>query len=919
MKPRLSLKGSLAISFIALAALLLWLNHTNASNVRSYVVKQREDAKAKAVAQIIGPMIRHESEWIESVTRLLQHDLAAAMRIEDRHRDAVVAELLDRTFAKARIDVLEVTDENGIVRHRAHESMRKGVPATYWGVDEALAGSATLVSVREKTGPLILYVAPIRVDNKVVGTVSAGKRIDDAFVTALSREINADLALVASTGEAVASSKPWGARPEASAITEAFQQKTVAFRSSEGSRITQAYVPAFIVDDTWLVVAEIDSSDAYAAIDASNGKAAVVTLASTAAAIVLVLLLLRFNLRPLRQLREKAERRVGEVTGERHTDTGHDDLESIVHSLNSLTDVLVNRNCLLAQQRAELKISACAFESQQPMAITDANLDVLTVNKAFTASTGFTKEDFAGRTLESLRPELHGAATRKELVEKMLRSDDWSGEVLSRRKNGETYPVWLNISAVRDDHGMTTHFVVSKVDLTEDRRTERRIRELAFYDPTTGLPNRRLLMDRLKQAIAICARTGCHGATLIVDVDDFKTLNSVLGHDNGDRLLRQIGQRLTSTVREAETVARACGDEFVVLLGNMSEKPHEAASHAESVATRILDAFSDPFNIGDSNHHCSASIGIALLNGHGTSVDDALQQADLALYKAKDSGRNCLQFFDPDMQTSVMERAALENDLRRAIDLNQMTLHYQAQIQADGRVCGAEVLIRWNHPQRGMVSPASFIPLAEETGLILLLGQWVLDTVCGKLSEWADCPELSRMTLAVNVSARQFHDPEFVDQVLTILAEKHADPEKLKLELTESLLVENLEEVIGKMQALRTRGITFSLDDFGTGYSSLSYLKRLPLEQIKIDRSFVRDILDDPNDAAIAATIVALADNLGLKVIAEGVETEEQRDALAESGCQAYQGFFFSRPLPVEDFEAYVRTHGTSAGQQAVR
>lgn len=917
MKLRLGLKASLAVSFIALATLLLWLNHTTASNLRSYVAKQREDAKAKAVAQVIGPMLRHESEWVESVTRLLQHDLAATMRIKDRRRDAAVANLLDRTFAEARIDVLEVTDANGIVRHRAHEPHRKGDPATHWGVDEALAGNATLVSVRDKTGPLILYVAPILTDDKVVGTVSAGKRIDDAFITALSREIDADLVLVAPTGQPAASSKPWGAAPDVSAITEAFQHKSVAFRSSEGSRITQAYVPVFIVDEAWLVVAEIDSSLAYAAIDASNRKAAVVTIASTAAAIVLVLLLLRFNLLPLRRLREKAERQVGEVTGECHADAGRDDLESIVHSLNCLTDVLVDRNRLLAQQRAELKISASAFESQQPMAITDANLDVLTVNKAFTASTGFTREDLAGRTLESLRPELHGVATRKELVESILRSEDWSGEIPTRRKNGETYPVWLNVAAVRDDHGTATHFVVSKIDLTEDRRTEQRIRELAFFDPTTGLPNRRLLMDRLKQAIATSARNGRCGATLLIDVDDFKTLNNVLGHDNGDRLLRQIGQRLLSCVREAETVARAGGDEFVVLLGGMSGNPHEAASQAECVAARILDAFSTPFNIGDTDHHCTASIGIALFQGNGASVDDSLQQADLALYKAKDSGRNCLQFFDPDMQTGVMERAALEKDLRQAIDLNQMTLHYQAQVQGDGRICGAEVLIRWNHPERGMVSPASFIPLAEKTGLILPLGQWVLDTVCGKLAEWADRPELSGMTLAVNVSARQFHHPDFVDQVLAILAAKRADPEKLKLELTESLLVENVEEVIGKMEALRTRGITFSLDDFGTGYSSLSYLKRLPLEQLKIDQSFVRDILVDPNDAAIAATIVALAENLGLQVIAEGVETAEQRDALARSGCAAYQGYFFSRPLPVRDFEAYVRSHAASASVSA--
>jgi diguanylate cyclase (GGDEF)-like protein len=395
---------------------------------------------------------------------------------------------------------------------------------------------------------------------------------------------------------------------------------------------------------------------------------------------------------------------------------------------------------------------------------------------------------------------------------------------------------------------------------------------------------------------------------LIIDIDDFKTLNSVLGHDNGDRLLQMVGQRLSECVREAETVARLGGDEFVVVLDGLSKNPHDAANQAETAGARILAVFSSPFQINQAEYRCTASIGATLIHERDISVDDLLQQAGLALYKAKDTGRDCLQFYDPEMQTSIVERATLEKDLRQAIELGQLMVHYQSQVLADGRISGAEALVRWNHPERGIVSPAAFIPLAEKTGLILPLGQWVLNAVCVKLAEWAEQPEIAHLTVAVNVSARQFHHPDFVDQVFSTLRETRANPARLKLELTESMLVENVQEVIEKMLTLKASGISFSLDDFGTGYSSLSYLKLLPLEQLKIDQSFVRDILVDPNDAAIAATIITLAGSLGLQVIAEGVETAEQRDFLADSGCHAYQGYFFSKPLPVREFEKHAHS-----------
>lgn len=444
-------------------------------------------------------------------------------------------------------------------------------------------------------------------------------------------------------------------------------------------------------------------------------------------------------------------------------------------------------------------------------------------------------------------------------------------------------------------------------DISARKKAEEKIMELAFFDPLTHLPNRTLLMDRLKQAMIVGARNASCGAVLFLDLDHFKTLNDTLGHDVGDKLLQQVAQRLTASVREGDTVARLGGDEFVVVLEGLHANAEEAAKQAQDVGEKILVTLNLPYHLGTIEHHSTASIGATLFNHANASTDELLKQADLAMYKSKETGRNVLQFFDPAMQTLVLERAALEKQLRRAIQEGQFVLHYQPQVVGDGRVTGAEALVRWVHPERGLMAPSDFIPLAESTGLILPLGQWVLQTACDQLRRWAEQPALAQLTLAVNVSALQFRQPDFVAQVLRILDLSGANPQRLKLELTESLLVDNVPTVIEKMFKLKAKGVSFSLDDFGTGYSSLSYLKRMPLDQLKIDRSFVHDILSDHHDASIARTIIALAQSLGLSVIAEGVEIEAQRDFLSHAGCHAYQGFFFSRPLPLEGFEAYAQ------------
>ncbi|MDA8521089.1 bifunctional diguanylate cyclase/phosphodiesterase [Acidovorax sp. NCPPB 4044] len=455
--------------------------------------------------------------------------------------------------------------------------------------------------------------------------------------------------------------------------------------------------------------------------------------------------------------------------------------------------------------------------------------------------------------------------------------------------------------------------LITLVDLSQHKAAEREIHYLAYYDPLTQLPNRRLLVDQLQQALAASTRRGRCGAVLMLDLDNFKTLNETQGHERGDLLLRQVAQRLRSCVRTEDTVARHGGDEFVVVLEDLGQSPQGAAARAEEMGQKILAAMRQPFLLEGEARHTTLSMGVTVFQGVRETADELLQRADLAMYQAKAGGRNALRFYDPQMQASVAARAALESDLREGLGRGEFELFYQPQVDL-GRIMGAEALLRWRHPVRGFVSPAEFIPLAEETGLILPLGEWVLRAACERLALWARQPALAPLGLSVNVSARQFHQGGFVGQVLAALAGSGAEGHRLKLEMTESLLLQDLEDTIAKMQQLRAYGVGFSLDDFGTGYSSLAYLKRLPLDELKIDQSFVRDVLTDPNDASIARTIVALGTSLGLRVIAEGVETEAQRVFLERNRCNAWQGYLLSRPIDADAFEQLVIARASGGG-----
>lgn len=561
----------------------------------------------------------------------------------------------------------------------------------------------------------------------------------------------------------------------------------------------------------------------------------------------------------------------------------------------------------IKKSEAESRVAAIAFETNDAIFITDEDNVILKVNHAFTKIAGYKDKEVVGKTPHILSSDPHNAAFFESMWASINNTGMWSGELWNKRKNGEDYPAKMTITAVKTNKGIVTNYVGTFTDISLLKAAEDEIQQLAFYDSLTRLPNRRLLMDRLKQAIASSVRSGRYGAVLFLDLDHFKVLNDSRGHDVGDLLLQQVAERLTQSVREGDTVARLGGDEYVVVLENLSEDGLETAAITETIGKKIIAALNQPYILAEHEHHSTASIGISIFGEEQISIEDLLKQADIAMYQAKKVGRNTMRFFNPQMQTTITSRVSLERELRKAIDKKQFALYYQIQVNHVGQHLGAEALIRWIDPERGLVSPAQFIPLAEETGLILPIGNWVLNEACAQIKDWQK-NELTRdLTLSINVSAKQFRQPDFVGQVKSAI-ERHAiDPMQLKLELTESLLHENLEETINAMSALGELGVQFSLDDFGTGYSSLQYLKKLPLYQLKIDHSFVRDIVTDSHDRSIVRTIIAMAQSLYLNVIAEGVETEQQKELLLSHGCKRYQGYLFGKPIPIKEFNAALK------------
>lgn len=529
---------------------------------------------------------------------------------------------------------------------------------------------------------------------------------------------------------------------------------------------------------------------------------------------------------------------------------------------------------------------------------------IVFVNDAFETHTGYARSDVMGQSPRLLL-ELDPTVTKmRELTQGLRDTQKARTELMVRRKSGALFWVELEVVSVQASGDEATHWVAVGRDITQRKTAEDMIRHLAFYDPLTDLPNRQLLLDRLQKALATSARSGQHGALLFIDLDNFKILNDTLGHQMGDQLLKKVAQRLSASVRKTDLVARLGGDEFVVMADDLSNDPAAAAHKARVLAEKVLNTLREPFALTGHHHFATPSIGVTIFSGTQADVGELLKQADLAMYQAKSLGRNTLCFFDPAMQSAMSANARTGSDLRDGLRRGEFLLYYQPQVDRAGVITGVEALLRWNHPERGLTFPADFIPVAEDTGLILPLGQWALETACAQLAAWAKRPQTANLSIAVNVSVRQFRHPDFVDSVVACIRNSGVRPHRLKLELTESLLADRMEITIEKMGMLKALGVTLSLDDFGVGYSSLSVLKRLPLDQLKIDKAFVADVLTDPNDAAISRAIIALAQSLGLQVVAEGVETVEQRDFLTYQGCDQFQGHLFSKPLPIEQLDA---------------
>jgi len=587
---------------------------------------------------------------------------------------------------------------------------------------------------------------------------------------------------------------------------------------------------------------------------------------------------------------------------------GAEDDANFIDKPNQSVLLRITITDITEKKRAEanIRVAATVFDSQEGMTVTDVEGTILSVNQAFTDITGYTAEEAVGNNTRMLSSGLNDAAFYAEMWKSIHDTGKWEGDIWNRRKNKDPYLEHLIVTAVKYPDGTVTNYVGTLTDITVSSKAAAEIQNLAFYDPLTQLPNRRLLQDRVNQALASCDRNGQTGALLFIDLDNFKSINDSLGHAVGDKLLKEVAERLKSCVRAGDTVARMGGDEFVVMLEDLSKLTFEAATQAEATGEKILTTLNQLYRIGRKELHNSASIGITLLNSNQREFGELYQQADIAMYQAKKAGRNTLRFFDPNMQQVVNARSALEGELHKAIEYHQFFLYYQIQVENTQRPTGAEALIRWVHPTRNLVSPTEFIPIAEETGLIIPIGTWVLETACAQLKTWEGNALTRDLILSVNVSAKQIHQTDFAAKVQAIVQHHGINPKRLKLELTESILLDNMESIIATMNEISALGVCFSLDDFGTGYSSLQYLKKLPLHQLKIDQSFVRDLVVDSNDRAIVHTIIAMAQSLNLDVIAEGVETEEQRQLLEIAGCVHYQGYLFGKPVPIEEFEALI-------------
>lgn len=834
--------------------------------------------------------------------------------LDAAHCDPVLAEL--KQFEPAYANLLTL-DANGRLVCSASGTARgqaSGPDPKYYFAEVVRTGQFTVGKPARGfvTGRWVSTLAyPIlNADGKLAGVVAIAVDLvnfrpalplDSGRHHAIIGMINGDGTIIARSENADQRvGKPSNTRSAATMLME--RKGAIRARDYQGIQRFFAFAP--IANSDWIIFVALDEATVLSPVIQLALVRLTLVIALVLAVTAITILLARRIAKPVEAISKTMARVGAGAIHERADLAGPSELREIAVGLNAMLDARMRANAELRQ--SEERFRTAFRTSPDGLAITRFDDGrYLEVNDGFLPMAGWSRAEVVGKTVGEIHiwryPE-----DREKLVQLLQENGSCTNlEAEFVAKDGREW------SGLVSAHVMMlggTRCIMSIIrDISDRKAADERIHSLSFSDPLTSLPNRRLFMDRLEHALISIIRHQRWGALVFVDLDDFKTINETLGHDCGDLVLREVARRLSHCVPEGDTVARVGGDEFVVVLEDLSTDSREAATQVEALCERILLAIRQPYELDGLAHRQTASAGIALFGHQTEKPGEALKRAELAMYEAKSSGRNALRFFDPQMQAAVSARAALEARLREAIDSHRFLLHYQAQVTDEGRIMGVEALVRWHDPQRGMISPAEFIPLAEESGLILPLGQWVLATACTQLSLWSGKPDMEHLTVSVNVSALQFHQDDFVDLVLSVLNCSGANPHRLKLEMTESMLVSNIEGVITKMRALKDIGVGFSLDDFGTGYSSLSYLKRLPLDQIKIDQGFVRDILIDPNDAAIAKMVIALAASMGLTVIAEGVETGAQRDTLADLGCRNYQGYLFSRPLPALEFEAFIQ------------
>ena len=629
------------------------------------------------------------------------------------------------------------------------------------------------------------------------------------------------------------------------------------------------------------------------------GQLAIQVLLSIIISLFVRILIVKNIAKPVKKLKMAMEaiQRDEDLSKRVDIDENNADIGGMAHSFNSLLSSLQ-----YATERLDL-FSQVFESSREAIVITDAEHNIVVVNLAFTQITGYELVDVMWKNPKLLSSGRQTPEFYQAMWKSLNETGYWQGEIWNRRKNGEIFPEWLSISTVKDDKGTVTNYIAIFNDITRRKESEQQIQFLAHYDALTKLPNRTLFGDRIQQALAAAKRSDKKVALLFLDLDRFKSINDSLGHLAGDLLLQSVANRLKSCVREMDTVCRQGGDEFMVLLTEIDK-----AEDAAHIAMKIVNAMSNAHLVEDTRLIVTFSIGISIYPDDAVDSQLMIKNADAAMYHAKEKGRNNYQFFTPDMNAEASERMVLESDLRHAVQQNEFVLHYQPQIDNNnGKIIGMEALIRWQQPDKGLISPAKFIPIAEYCGLINSIGEWVLKTACNQNKKWQD-EGLLKVPVAVNISALQFHQKNFKESIAHALSESGLEPRYLELEITEGVTVKDIESTVRLLNELKLMGVLISIDDFGTGYSSLSYLKRFPIDKLKVDQSFVRDISTDADDAAIVQTIISMGHGLRLKVIAEGVETAEQLAFLKERQCDEIQGYYFSKPLTADDFSKYVKS-----------